>query len=170
MMRSSFIALAGSVVVLYALALIAGLVVDGRRWFVVHFALGLCAVVFTLLTHCVVMTYLIASGKMVRIAVEQSRLDTDYIVRTKELKAQTFPFMIGAILLLLATVLYGGAATDRAGVATFHLIAALFAAGYNTFTFVVEFRIITRHVALNTEVFALHNQVLDGKQQTGAAA
>ena len=168
MMRSCFIALAGSVVALYALSFIVGLMVDGERFFVVHFALGLCAVVFTLLTHCVVMTYLIASGKMVRIAVEATGLDLDYIVQTKELKAQTFPFMIGAILLLLAMVLFGGAATDRPGVSTFHLIAALLAAAYNTFTFVVEYRIITRHAALNTDVFAQHNRIRE--RETTAAA
>ena len=176
MMRSSFIALAGSVVALYALSFVVGLIVDGEKYFAVHFALGLCAVVFTLLTHCVVMTYLIASGKLVRIAVEAARLDPDYIVRTKELKAQTFPFMIGAILLLLAMVLYGAAATDQPAAAqasvapTVHLLAALLAAAYNTFTFIIEYRIISRHVTLNDEVFAQHNQIRDRKRKNAAAA
>ena len=161
MMRSALATLACCVVVLYAVALVVGLMVDGEQYFIVHFAIGFCAVMFTLLTHCVVMTYLIISGKLVRLAVEASGLDPDFIVQTKELKAQTFPFMIAAILLLLAAAFFGAAATDtnRPEFSVIHLIAALLAAGYNTFTFIVAYRNISRGSALTEEVLRLHNQI-----------
>ena len=159
MIRSALATLACCVVVLYAVAFVVGLMVDGEQFFIVHFAIGFCAVVFTLLTHCVVMTYLIISGKMVRMAVEASGLDPDWIVQTKELKAQTFPFMIAAILLLLAAAFFGGAATDRPEFSPFHLIAAVLAAGYNTFTFVVAYQKVSRGSALTEEVLRQHNRI-----------
>ena len=159
MIRSALATLACCVVVLYAMAFVVGLMVDGEQFFIVHFAIGFCAVVFTLLTHCVVMTYLIISGKMVRLAVEASGLDPDFIVQTKELKAQTFPFMIAAILLLLAAAFFGAAATDRPEFSGLHLIAALLAAGYNTFTVIVAYRNISRGSALTEQVLRLPNEI-----------
>ena len=159
MVRPALATLVCCVVVLYAVAFVVGLMVDGERFFIVHFAIGFCAILFTLLTHCVVMTYLIISGKMVRMAVEASGLDPDFIVQTKELKAQTFPFMVAAILLLLAAAFFGGATTDHPEFSLFHLIAALLAAGYNTFTFVVAYRNVSRGSALTEHVLRLHNRM-----------
>lgn len=170
MIRPALATLACCVVVLYAVAFFVGLMVDGEQFFIVHFAIGFCAVMFTLLTHCVVMTYLIISGKMVRLAVEASGLDPDWIVQTKELKAQTFPFMIAAILLLLAAAFFGAAATDSPEFSMFHLIAALLAAGYNTFTFIVAYRNISRGSALTEEVLRLHNQIRDRSTESTTLA
>lgn len=157
-MRPSFLALAGCVAALYAVTFVAGFAVHGTRFFALHFALGLCAIVLTLLTHCIVITYFIIAGKVVRIAVEEGGLDADYIVQTRELKAQTFPFMIAAVLLLLAAAFLGAAATNAPALATLHLVAAVGAAGYNTFTFTVQARTIAASQALSQRVLRAHQQ------------
>ena len=69
MMRSALATLACCVVVLYAVALVVGLMVDGEQYFIVHFAIGFCAFMFPLRTHCLVMTYLRISGKTGPLAV-----------------------------------------------------------------------------------------------------
>src|SRR5690242_5066005 len=69
-MKPAFISFTVTVTLLMLATALTGTWVQGDRWFAQHFALGLMTTLFTCLCHCVVLIYFMATGKMMRLAVE----------------------------------------------------------------------------------------------------
>jgi hypothetical protein len=73
-----------------------------------HVVAGLLASVFTMFVHCLVMFYLIGSGKDIKSAVEDfADLQAEYLPLTKKMKALVFPMASQAVVLTLIAAFAG---------------------------------------------------------------
>ena len=92
----------------------AGLLLDGREAMMSHFILGLTAACTTCFIHCLVMFYLIGTGKDVRDAVEDhEELFAKYVPLTRALKRRVFPFACLAVASIVLAALLGGEVHSR---------------------------------------------------------
>lgn len=75
-----------------------------------HMILALVSCLLILFSHCWIMFYLIGTGKAIKQAVAEHRLEEDLVERTKELKNESYPGLMLAMGLAMATFMVGGAA------------------------------------------------------------
>ncbi|HVR29814.1 MAG TPA: hypothetical protein VMS86_09810 [Thermoanaerobaculia bacterium] len=73
-----------------------------------HLLLGLVACLLLLFSHCWVMFYLIGTGKAIKEAVAEHRLEAELAERTKGFKSRTYPWLLLAMGLAIATFVLGG--------------------------------------------------------------
>jgi 4-hydroxybenzoate polyprenyltransferase len=98
----------------------AGLVVTGALGYLLHgpvdaglsrhVLLGLASALLLLFAHCWIMFYLIGTGKAIKEAVKENGLDPAAIEDTKRFKNRSYPMLMLAIGLAMATFILGGAA------------------------------------------------------------
>jgi hypothetical protein len=106
--RSVFRALLLAEAVLVALAIWLGMGTGTRESLLHHFQVGLLTSIFTLFIHCLVMFYLIGSGKDVRRAVEEHpELRERFLGAARSLKRRCFPIATFAILGILLAAFAG---------------------------------------------------------------
>src|SRR5213595_3300757 len=80
----------------------------GVSVYLVHFWLGLSAVLVTLLVHCLIFTYFLGTGRWVKEVALAYRLPDDpYPKLTRTLKRRTFPPALFAMLIAIATTSVG---------------------------------------------------------------
>ena len=75
----------------------------------VHVLLALAASLLLLFAHCWIMFYLIGTGRAIKDAVNENKLDPNYIEETKRFKNQSYPMLMLALGLAMATFILGGA-------------------------------------------------------------
>jgi hypothetical protein len=73
-----------------------------------HLLLGLVASLLLLFSHCWVMFYLIGTGKAIKDAVKEHHLETHLVDRTKVFKSRSYPWLMLAMALAIATFVLGG--------------------------------------------------------------
>src|SRR4030095_3384940 len=77
-----------------------------------HVLVGLASSLLLLFSHCWIMFYLIGTGKAIKDAVRDNGLDPAFAEETKRFKNASYPSMMLAMVLVMATcVLGGGVAT-----------------------------------------------------------
>ena len=77
-----------------------------------HVLVALASCLLLLFSHCWIMFYLIGTGKAIKEAVNEHKLDADLIEETKRYKNRSYPSLMLAMALAMATfILGGGAAT-----------------------------------------------------------
>jgi hypothetical protein len=77
-----------------------------------HVLVSLASCLLLLFSHCWIMFYLIGTGKAIKDAVNEHKLDADLIEETKRYKNRSYPSLMLAMALAMATfILGGGAAT-----------------------------------------------------------
>jgi len=76
--------------------------------FSTHVLLALLAALLMLFSHCWIMFYLIGTGKAIKEAVAEHDLDADLIERTKDFKNRSYPSLMLAMGLVMATFICGG--------------------------------------------------------------
>lgn len=87
-------------------------------------ALGTCLLL--LFSHCWIMFYLIGTGKAIKEAVAEENLSPELIEETKTLKNRSYPGLMLAMVLAMATfILGGGVATGLFIPSWFHLVMFL---------------------------------------------
>jgi 4-hydroxybenzoate polyprenyltransferase len=74
-----------------------------------HVLLALAASLLLLFAHCWIMFYLIGTGKAIKEAVHENGLDPAAIEYTKQFKNRSYPMLMLAIGLAMATFILGGA-------------------------------------------------------------
>lgn len=85
-----------------------GLEVEDQVNTLAHVNAGIFTTVFTLFIHCLVMFYLIGSGKDIKKTIEDfADLQEVYVPITKEMKTMVFPVASTAILLILLSAFAG---------------------------------------------------------------
>ena len=85
-----------------------GIVVSNAQNTNAHAVAGLLASVFTMFVHCLVMFYLIGSGKDIKKAVEDfADLQEEYVPVTRKMKAMVFPMASQAVVLTLVAAFAG---------------------------------------------------------------
>jgi zinc transporter ZupT len=127
-----------------------GLLVDDRHSFGVHFSLGLLCTLFTCLTYCIVLTYFIITGKLVKNAVLKGHLDPEFISQTQRLKGWVSGLTVLAVGATLAAALFGAAGqSEQAGVygrsMTVHLVAECAAVAVNGFALYCIWQLVYRN-------------------------
>ncbi len=82
--------------------------------YMVHFLLGLSAVLLTLAVHCLIFIYFLGTGRWVKEVALAYRLPDAPLPRlTRNLKRRTFPLALLAMLVPIATAAAGAAAQRR---------------------------------------------------------
>lgn len=82
--------------------------VDGRQGLGDHQLLGLASAVLLLFSHSWIMFYLIGTGKQVKDAVAEQGVDPRAIEETRTFKSRSYPPLMLAIALAMATFILGG--------------------------------------------------------------
>jgi amino acid transporter len=144
-------------VLLFSGAFIAGLFVDGRDSFALHFGLGLVATLFTCLAHCIILVYFIITGKLVKQAVDKGHLDPDYIPTTQRIKGRISILIALGFLATLAAAM-AGALIDNPEQpygqrGTMHMFAECGALVLNAALFIKMYQHIHRNQQVVGEVF-----------------
>ena len=73
-----------------------------------HVLLGLASSLLLLFSHCWIMFYLIGTGKAIKDAVKENGLDPAFAEETKRFKNASYPSMMLAMGLVMATFILGG--------------------------------------------------------------
>ncbi len=73
-----------------------------------HVLLGLASALLLLFAHCWIMFYLIGTGKAIKDAVKENGLPADMIEATKRYKNRSYPMLMLALGLAMATFILGG--------------------------------------------------------------
>lgn len=80
-----------------------------NEYFDAHLLLGLASALLLLFSHSWIMFYLIGTGKVIKEAVAEHDLDQELIELTKEYKNRSYPSLMLAMGLAMATFIIGGA-------------------------------------------------------------
>ena len=114
-----------------------------------HFYLGLFSVLSTLALHCLIFIYFLGTGRWVKeVAIAYSLPDQPLPKLTRELKRQTFPVALLAMLVPIAAAATGTAAGQKQWAWQFHALIAAATLLVNAWAFIVEYR----NVAINAGV------------------
>jgi len=129
-----------------------------------HLLAGIFAAVVAIACHSLIFAIFTGSGKDTRLLVEDWKLDTDFVKRTKIFKRTVFPPALYAILFLLIVTTLGGA-LSKAGpwLRTVHGLVALAVLYYNLKTFYQEYLAVKENAAILAEVNRVASQTLHGK-------
>lgn len=73
-----------------------------------HVLLGLASALLLLFAHCWIMFYLIGTGKAIKDAVKENDLPADMVEATKRFKNRSYPVLMLALGLAMATFILGG--------------------------------------------------------------
>jgi hypothetical protein len=74
-----------------------------------HVLVALAASLLLLFAHCWIMFYLIGTGRAIKDAVNENGLDPQWIEDTKRFKNRSYPMLMLALGLAMATFILGGA-------------------------------------------------------------
>jgi hypothetical protein len=130
-----------------------GLNSDTSSVYVLHFLFGLFTGVGTLLTHCLIFTYFLGTGRWVKEVTLAYRLpDEPLHKRTRELKRATFPPALTAMLVTIATAAAGAGAQLRAWPWQFHFTVGIIALIVNFWAFRLEYLNVLANAATLEEV------------------
>ena len=121
-----------------------------------HLLLGLVASLLLLFSHCWVMFYLIGTGKAIKDAVAENKLEGALYDRTKPFKNQTYPWLMAAMGLAIATFVLGGGYVAGAVPSWVHVVLAYATLGVQAWTLVLEGRVLLQNERLMNEI----NQLL----------
>ena len=142
---------------LIAVEVTLGITLTGPRDVNRHYLLGLLVSMFTCFIHCLVLFYLIGTGKDIRDAVEDhSDLAEEYFPWTNYQKRRAFPPACFALALMVFAALMGGEVHSRLlgamvddvlplrGVSAWwvHLVAVVAAVLTSAYAFVVELAVV----------------------------
>jgi hypothetical protein len=117
--------------------------------YLIHFTLGLSTAILTLLVHCLIFTYFLGTGRWVKeVALAYQLPDAPLPRLTRELKRQTFPWALTAMLLTIATAAAGAGAQMQDWHWMVHATLATVTLLVNLAVFVIEYR----NVYTNAEV------------------
>lgn len=100
-----------------------GYLLPGGGGLVRHMLLGLVAALLLLFSHCWILFYLVGTGRAVKDAVREHGLPAEHVAATRRFKRESNPWMLVAMLLVMATfILGGGVQTQLVGVWVHHAL------------------------------------------------
>ena len=120
-----------------------------------HASLGIFFTLMTLLAYSMTMFYLIGKGKAVREAAEEANLSRDFYIAIARARKPVFSIDTLAMLLTMATAIFGGG-VDAGSVPTWvHLLLALSAIAVNVMALRTGIRAMLFSSRIVAEVDAL---------------
>jgi hypothetical protein len=121
--------------------------------YMIHFLLGLFAVLLTLGVHCLIFIYFLGTGRWVKEVALAYRLpDAPLPKLTRDLKRRTFPVALTAMLVPIAAAAAGAAVQRQEWSWLIHAVLALATLLVNVWAFVVEFRNVSINAGVIDEV------------------
>jgi hypothetical protein len=109
--------------------------------FIVHFVVGLATAIGALLVHCLIFIYFLGTGRWVKeVAIAYAMPDRPWPKLTRELKRQTFPPALFAMLVTIAASAAGAGVQIKVWNWLVHAALALATLGVNFWAFWVEYR------------------------------
>jgi len=126
-----------------------------------HILIALGATGFSVFAHSLTMMYFAAIGRMIREAVEKAGLDPAPVAQTKGYRSKIFRMgLVAMILVMLNTILAGGAQTKAFPVWIHHALALL-AVLVNSFVVYVEVRYLIANHLLGHRVAREYERMKD---------
>lgn len=119
-----------------------------------HFVTGLFASFLSVFAHCMSMFYFIGTGKIIREAVAEHKLDAAFDREAAGFKLRYFPIASFAITATMATPIVGGAVHAARMAANSHLAMAIITLGLNLAASAVAWRLLWRNMGLIRRVEA----------------
>lgn len=124
-----------------------------------HVVLGLGAGFLLLFSHSWIMFYLIGTGKMIKEAVAEHDLPQEWIERTKEFKNRSYPWLMIAMGLTMATFILGGGVETQVLPKWIHWCLFYLAAAAQVRALFLEFVVLTE----NRKLIALADRTVRAK-------
>ncbi len=150
-MTRIFITLASVNIVAFVAAFVSGLLstpADDSAY-VVHFVLGMVAVLLNLLVHCLIITYFLGTGRLIKEVTIVYQLPDDRWARpTRDIKRSNTPLAILAMLTSIAAAAAGEADRHHVWPWWIHLVLACAAFLITLWVFRVEYR----NIAINGRI------------------
>ena len=117
-----------------------------------HLLLGLVACLLLLFSHSWVMFYLIGTGKAIKDAVAENKLEGSLHERTKAFKNRTYPWLMAAMGLAIATFVLGGGYVAGAVPNWLHVVLAYATLVVQVWTLVLEGQVLLQNERLMNEI------------------
>ena len=105
-----------------------------------------------LFSHCWIMFYLIGTGKAIREAVEEYDLEPEMVEKTKAYKSDSYPWLMLAMGMIIATFVLGGGAYSGAIGSWMHHALFYLTVGVQVWTLLIEGRVLLSNERLMTEI------------------
>src|SRR4051812_20761983 len=126
-----------------------GLHDPASRAYLLHFLFGLFTGVGTILTHCLIFTYFLGTGRWVKeVTLAYDLPDVPWHKRTRDLKRATFPPALAAMLITIATAAGGAGAQLQHWPWQLHLALGLATLAINGWAFRLEYRNLTENAGV----------------------
>lgn len=103
-----------------------------------HLTLGLLAILLAVFAHTMTFFYFIGVASSIRRAVEETGIGAEHLKQVRHLRSRVFPWAGGAMLVLMATFVLGGAAHTRALPSWVHGTLGYLALGTSLVALLVE--------------------------------
>lgn len=117
-----------------------------------HILFAFASSLLLLFSHCWIMFYLIGTGKAIRVAVEEYSLEGEMIEQTKAYKNDSYPWLMLAMAMIIATFVLGGGAYAGALGSWLHHGLFYLTAGVQVWTLLIEGRVLLSNERLMTEI------------------
>ncbi len=132
-----------------------------------HVLVALASSLLLLFSHCWIMFYLIGTGKAIKDAVKEGGLDPDFAEKTKHFKNASYPSMMLAMGLVMATFILGGGVATGSIPRWIHHGLFYAAVVVQCWSLWIEWRVLTDNERLMTEV---DRQLAAGSRTTPGSA
>src|SRR6185295_18588083 len=117
-----------------------------------HVLVGLASSLLLLFSHCWIMFYLIGTGKAIKDAVREHGLDPAFVEETKRFKNASYPWMMLAMALVMATFILGGGVATGSLPSWIHHVLFYTAVPAQGYALWIEQRVLADNERLMAEV------------------
>ena len=118
-----------------------------------HVLIALASSLLLLFSHCWIMFYLIGTGKAIKDAVRENGLESDIIEETKRFKNESYPWLMLAMGLVMATFILGGGVATGVVPRWIHHLLFYLAAASQGYALWVERRVLIQNERLMGDVY-----------------
>ncbi len=148
-MQRVLLALVVGYVIVIAVTAVFGFCAEDSRFFAAHFGMGLFATLYTCLVYCILLTYFVITGKLVKQAVLTGHLDEVLIKQSQRPKGIIVMLTAVAVAITLTAALLGawaniGGEQDTIR-NTYHMLAEILAVTANLASFGICYRLVHRN-------------------------
>ncbi len=143
------LALVVGYVIVIAAAAVLGFCAQDARFFAAHFGMGLFVTLYTCLVYCILLTYFVITGKLVKQAVLNGHLDEILIRQSQRPKGIIVMLTAMAVAITLIAAVLGawanmGGEQDTAR-NTYHMLAEMLAVAANLAAFGMCYHLVHRN-------------------------
>ncbi|MCH8967912.1 MAG: hypothetical protein IIA66_02195 [Planctomycetes bacterium] len=148
-MQRILLALVIGYVIVIAATAVLGFRAQDSRSFAAHFGMGLFATLYTCLIYCILLTYFVITGKLVKQAVLNGHLDEILIRQSQRPKGIIVSLTAVAVAITLIAALLGAWANiggeQDAVRSTYHMIAEMLSVAANLAAFGMCYHLVHRN-------------------------